>query len=84
VSDAARRDAKTELQEWAHQQGKQQGKLQPVYRIVSRTGPDHEPVFVVEVAISGFQPATGTGRSKRIAEQDAAENLLHRQGVWQK
>jgi ribonuclease-3 len=39
---------------------------------------------VVEVAISGFQPATGTGRSKRIAEQDAAENLLHRQGVWQK
>lgn len=82
VSDAARRDAKTELQEWAHQQGKQ-GKLQPVYRIVSRTGPDHEPVFVVEVAITGFQPATGTGRSKRIAEQDAAENLLRREAVWQ-
>lgn len=82
-SDAARRDAKTELQEWAHQQGKQ-GKLQPVYRIVSRTGPDHEPVFIVEVAITGFQPATGTGRSKRIAEQVAAENFLCRQGVWQR
>ena len=82
VSDAARRDAKTELQEWAHQQGKQ-GKLQPVYKIVSRTGPDHEPVFVVEVKVTGFQAATGTGRSKRIAEQIAAENMLCREGVWQ-
>ena len=82
VSDAARRDAMTELQEWAHQQGKQ-GKLQPVYKIVSRTGPDHEPVFVVEVKVTGFQAATGTGRSKRIAEQIAAENMLCREGVWQ-
>ncbi|WP_439272522.1 ribonuclease III [Pseudochrobactrum sp. HB0163] len=84
VSDAARRDAKTELQEWAHQQGKQQGKLQPIYTIISRSGPDHEPVFVVEVVIDGFQPARGTGRSKRIAEQNAAEIMLCREGVWQK
>jgi ribonuclease-3 len=39
---------------------------------------------VVEVKIFGFQPATGTGRSKRIAEQLAAENMLCREGVWQR
>lgn len=80
---AGRRDAKTELQEWAHQQGPQ-GKLQPVYTIQSRTGPDHEPVFIIKVAIAGFEPAAGAGRSKRIAEQDAAETFLYRQGIWKR
>lgn len=77
---AARRDAKTELQEWAHQQG----NVQPVYTIIGREGPDHEPVFTVEVNVKGFEKAQGEGRSKRIAEQQAAEVVLLREGVWKK
>ena len=77
---AARRDAKTELQEWAHQQG----NVHPAYSIISRTGPDHDPLFMVEVTVKGFAAETGEGRSKRIAEQHAAEAMLYREGVWKR
>lgn len=75
---AGRRDAKTELQEWAHQQN----GSQPVYRVLKRTGPDHDPIFEVEVRLSGFAPQTARGSSKRAAERGAAEALLKREGVW--
>ncbi|WP_074380851.1 ribonuclease III [Bartonella doshiae] len=76
--DAGRRDAKTELQEWAHIQG----GLQPDYRVVKRSGPDHEPIFMVEVSVSGFAPEIGQGSSKRCAERMAAEKILRREGIW--
>ncbi|MBC2884798.1 ribonuclease III [Ochrobactrum sp. CM-21-5] len=77
---AARRDAKTELQEWAHQQG----NLHPSYAVLGRSGPDHDPLFTVEVVVKGFASETGQGRSKRIAEQSAAEAMLYREGVWKR
>lgn len=70
-------DAKSALQEWA--QG--QGLPLPRYTHVSRTGPDHAPVFVSEVQVSGKGPARGEGASKRAAEQAAAMALLVREGV---
>jgi ribonuclease-3 len=76
---APRRDPKTELQEWAHQIS---GGA-PVYETVSRTGPDHDPVFTVAVQVPGKDVAEATGRSKRQAEQNAAAALLAREGVWQ-
>lgn len=78
--NSAQRDPKTELQEWAHQQD----GAQPLYSVVERTGPDHDPQFTVKVEVKGFAPATGMGRSKRIAEQEAAVALLYREGVRQK
>ncbi|RIK88669.1 MAG: ribonuclease III [Hyphomicrobiales bacterium] len=75
---AARRDAKTELQEWAHQVA----RAVPAYAVEKREGPDHDPVFEVSVRIDGMKPATGTGRSKREAEQAAAAAVLLREGVW--
>lgn len=75
---AARRDPKTELQEWAHQAV----KGAPTYTVDKREGPDHDPVFEVSVRIDGMTPATGTGRSKREAEQAAATIILMREGVW--
>jgi ribonuclease-3 len=78
--NSAQRDPKTELQEWAHQQN----GAQPQYTVVDRTGPDHDPQFTVKVNVKGFEPATGIGRSKRIAEQEAAVALLYREGVRQK
>ena len=67
-------DAKTALQEWA--QGR--GLKLPAYRELSRTGPPHEPLFSVQVSVQGHAPAQGEGRSKRLAEQAAAERLLGR------
>lgn len=75
---AARRDSKTELQEWAHQAA----SVSPVYQTASREGPDHEPVFTVRVTVGTRPPAYGRGRSKREAEQNAAAAMLEREGVW--
>lgn len=75
---AARRDAKTTLQEWA--QG--QALSTPIYEAVARTGPDHEPRFTVLVRVEGLDPAEGAGRSKREAEQGAASAMLVREGIW--
>lgn len=74
------RDAKTELQEWAHRRNFET----PRYHEVGRSGPDHAPEFVVEVVIAGAEGAQAKGRSKREAEQEAAEIVLRREGVWTK
>lgn len=79
ASAGVRRDAKTELQEWAHVKT---GDA-PVYAITERQGPDHDPLFTVRVEVRGFAEAVGTGRSRRAAEQEAATNMLEREGVWQ-
>lgn len=71
------RDAKTTLQEWA--QGR--GLPTPTYKEVQRTGPHHNPEFRVTVELPGREPAEGTGKSKRAAEQAAAAALLEREGV---
>lgn len=72
------RDAKTELQEWAHRRGLET----PVYSEVLRTGPDHAPEFEVEVSLGRVEPARARGRSKREAEHEAASIVLRREGVW--
>ncbi|WP_333824387.1 ribonuclease III [Pinisolibacter sp.] len=72
------RDAKTTLQEWL--QGR--GLAAPTYRQVSRTGPDHDPLFTIAADLVGEEGAHGTGRSKREAEQNAATRVLVREGLW--
>lgn len=75
---AARRDPKTELQEWSHRVH----QANPHYSVISRDGPDHEPVFTVKVAIGSELVAVADGASKRLAEQAAAKLLLEVEGVW--
>jgi len=48
----------------------------PIYEIIEQTGPDHRPLFVIEVTINGVGSARGTGKSKRDAERYAATHLL--------
>ncbi len=74
------RDAKTALQEWAQAQ---RSRLQPVYKLAGREGPDHAPVFTVEVSLPGSQACTGQGPTKRDAEQAAARAMLRQLGAAQ-
>lgn len=67
------KDAKTRLQEWAMARG----LPLPDYAVVRRDGPPHAPSFVVEVTVDG-RTGSGTAGSKRVAERDAATDLLGR------
>ena len=71
------RDPKTVLQEWA--QGR--GLAAPTYKVVSQSGPDHNPKFEIDVEVEGLAGETGRGGTKRGAEQDAAEKLLLSQSI---
>jgi ribonuclease III len=66
------RDAKSMLQEMS------QGALQvtPQYRLIETHGPDHAKEFTVAVVIKEREYGRGMGRSKQIAEQDAARVAL--------
>jgi ribonuclease-3 len=71
VEDDAK-DAKTALQEWAQARG----LGTPDYVLIDRSGPDHAPVFTIEVRLPGKRSARATAGNKRQAEQTAARSLL--------
>ncbi|HHB81470.1 MAG TPA: ribonuclease III, partial [Aliiroseovarius sp.] len=71
VEDDAR-DAKSSLQEWAQARGLRP----PAYVELAREGPDHAPVFTMEVRLDGHGQAHGKASAKRVAEQEAAAALL--------
>lgn len=66
------KDPKTELQERAS--AVVCGA--PVYTVLEQTGPDHRPLFVIEVCVDKIGSAQGTGKSKKVAERFAALHLL--------
>ncbi|MFN2449090.1 MAG: ribonuclease III [Candidatus Baltobacteraceae bacterium] len=69
---ASQADAKTQLQELT------QGRLAcaPEYR-ESGDGPDHARTFITQVQVGGEVLGTGTGPSKKAAQQQAAAAALH-------
>lgn len=71
------RDPKTALQEWAQSLG----KPLPTYAVLDRKGPDHAPVFTVQVVVFDVDPVSATGRSRQEAEKAAAKALLEREGA---
>ncbi|MEH6404696.1 MAG: ribonuclease III [Sneathiella sp.] len=70
--DAANKDPKSSIQEWAAKGGKNP----PVYEVVAEEGPDHNRFFTVKIIVEGCSSHSATGASKRSAEQQAAEKLL--------
>lgn len=72
IDEVEPRAAKTALQEWL--QGR--GLPLPVYEVVGREGPPHDPVFTVELTVAGQDPVRASGTSKRTAEQEAAARML--------
>jgi len=53
-------------------------KVPPKYRVSSTAGPEHQKEFAVEVAVHGQTLATGTGKTKKLAEQEAAKTAYKR------
>ncbi|WP_281169574.1 ribonuclease III [Thermicanus aegyptius] len=70
-------DYKSMLQEWIQQ--KSSWELH--YEITQVKGPAHNREFVSEVYLNNRLLGTGKGRSKKEAEQHAAEEALHLLGV---
>jgi len=70
-------DHKSALQELLQSRGAPPGS----YHIISESGPDHEKTFCVEVRIAGDVTATGTGKTKKEAEQSAAVAALLQLGA---
>ena len=75
---AGERDPKTALQEWALGRG----IAVPDYVEISRSGPDHDPDFIIEVRVAGYAPVTAQGKSKRDASRGAALAFLKRENIW--
>ena len=72
VPAAASRDFKSRLQELA------QARLQtaPTYTVLSEQGPDHAKTFEIAILIGDREYARAFGRSKKEAQQNAAERAL--------
>ena len=67
-------DYKTRLQELV-----QQKKNQTLsYALVGESGPDHDKQFVVEVRLNGNVVGSGSGSSKKRAEQSAAASAIEK------
>ena len=66
-------DAKTRLQEYSLKKY----KVLPKYTFYKKTGPQHKPTFKTDVQIPHSKKIFGTGNSKKNAQQDAANKLLH-------
>ena len=68
VAGLQKADYKTKLQELVQQKRNQV----LTYALTGESGPDHDKVFSVEVSLNGTVVGSGTGSSKKRAEQDAA------------
>lgn len=62
------KDYKTLLQEYVQKRM----KTYPKYRVVQKTGPDHDKTFWIEVHVGERSFGAGKGKNKKEAEQEAA------------
>jgi ribonuclease-3 len=66
------KDAKSRLQEYVQAKG----LPAPKYKVLEESGPDHNKKFIIEVLIENHSWGKGTGKSKSLAEQEAARMAL--------
>ncbi len=63
---------KTAIQEWAQSKG----LPLPAYEISGQSGPDHAPVFEIQLVVKGHPPVVGSGKSRAEAEKNAAKEFM--------
>lgn len=71
--DLGRKDARSHLQEIAQKMG----KPLPIYDVIEVSGTEHQPQYLMEVTVEGYDPVRASGNSKRTASHKAAEELLN-------
>jgi ribonuclease-3 len=64
---------KSIIQEWSQSKY----RSYPRYTVKSTTGPEHDKMFLVEVKVGGRVIGKGRGKSKKDAEQMAAQEAMH-------
>lgn len=75
-NDDAFKDYKTTLQEIIQRNPEES----VTYILISESGPDHDKFFTVEVRLNSNTIGTGSGKSKKQAEQMAAKQALKLMG----
>ena len=53
-------------------------KQLPTYDLIETSGPDHDKNFIVEVKLGDKALGTGTGKSKKAAEMEAARSAYEK------
>ncbi len=53
-------------------------QYQPKYEVISESGPDHNKEFLVSVIVNNSVLASGKGKTKKAAEQEAAKSALEK------
>jgi len=53
------------------------------YEVIKETGPDHDKTFTIQVRLSKRVLGKGIGKSKKEAEQAAAESALRDLDIWE-
>jgi ribonuclease-3 len=74
LSQGIEADYKSQLQEIIQARHQQP----PTYRLIETTGPDHDRTFTVEVRAGDTVLGRGSGKSKKMAETEAARSALAR------
>jgi len=72
--DTLFKDHKTALQELTQAHF----GITPEYRLVGSSGPDHKKEFTIAIIIDGKEYAKASGKSKKVAQQEAAEQTIAR------
>ena len=65
-------DSKTKLQEYSLKKF----KILPIYKLLNTSGPKHKPIFKIAVRLKNSEFVDGLGKSKKIAEQNAANKYI--------
>jgi ribonuclease-3 len=72
--DGSDQDSKSRLQQLCQKRG----LGMPRYEVVHRSGPPHDPTFLVRAELEGAFLGQGEGRSKKEAQGEAASDALER------
>lgn len=70
------RDSKS----WVQEKAQEIENVTPTYEVISSSGPDHDKVFTIGIYFGDECVASGVGKSKQEAEQQAARHALEKRG----